>query len=59
MGVLDRNQCVFVYEDDMWAVKRPYQVVILEDEEVEWVPQDNGFVLRLLIVSITYLHSFS
>jgi hypothetical protein len=57
MGVLDQNQCVFVYEDDMWAIKGPYQVVIMEDEEVEWVVQDNDFVLRLLVISIEYLHS--
>jgi hypothetical protein len=54
MVVLDQNQCVFVYEDDMWAIKGPYQVAILEDEEVEWVVQDHGFVLQLLVVSIEY-----
>ena len=42
----------------MWAIKGPYQVVVSEDEEVEWILQDHSFVLWILIVSIEYLLSY-
>jgi hypothetical protein len=47
---IDKNQRVFVYEDNLWAVKGCFKAAVLDDEEVEWSILQDQFHLRLLIV---------
>jgi hypothetical protein len=47
---LDKNQRVFVYEDNLWAVKGRFEAAMADDEEVEWSVLEDQFYLRLLIV---------
>jgi hypothetical protein len=48
---LELNQRVFVYEDDMWAVKGRYDAAVKEDDEIDWPSFNEQFTLKLLIVS--------
>ena len=47
---LEKNQRVFVYEDNLWAVKGRFEAAIADDDEVEWSILQDQFRLRLLIV---------
>jgi hypothetical protein len=47
---LEQNQCVFVYEDNLWAIKGRYEAVVDENEEVDWSVINHQFVLKLLCV---------
>ncbi len=48
---LEQNQRVFVYEDNLWAVKGRYEAVVEENEEVDWSVLNHQFTLKLLLVS--------
>ena len=48
----EQNQRVFVFEDDLWAVKGRYESVLASNEDVNWSVLENQFILKLLIVSI-------
>ena len=50
--LLEKNQCVFVYEDNTWAVKGRYGTAIAQNDEVAWSLLKQKFMLRLLIVRI-------
>jgi hypothetical protein len=54
----EQNQRVFVYEDDLWAVKGRYEVVIEEDEEAHWSSANHEYTLKLLIVRYTTLFKY-
>jgi len=47
---LEQNQRVFVYEDDLWAVKGRYEVAVEENDEVDWSVLKHQFTLKLLLV---------
>ena len=47
---LEQNQRVFVYEDNLWAVKGRFKAALADDDDVEWSTLQNQFCLRLLIV---------
>ena len=47
---LERNQRIFVYEDNLWIVKGRYEAAVADDDEVEWSILQDQFRLRLLIV---------
>lgn len=47
---LEQNQRVFVYEDNIWAVKGRYDAAVVDNEEVEWSGLPDQHRLRLLIV---------
>jgi hypothetical protein len=47
---LEQNQRVFVYEDNLWAVKGRFEAALADDDDVEWSTLQNQFRLRLLIV---------
>jgi hypothetical protein len=46
----EKNQWIFVYEDDLWAVKGRYNTAVVDDDSAEWKVINNQFRLRLLIV---------
>ena len=39
----------------MWAIKGPYTVAVTDKDDLEWTAESNTLVLRLLIVSFSYL----
>jgi hypothetical protein len=47
---LEQNQRVFVYEDNLWAVKGRYEAAVLDNDEVEWSVLQDQYRLRLLVV---------
>ena len=47
---LEKNQRVFIYEDNLWAVKGCFEVALADNDDVEWSTSQNHFFLRLLIV---------
>ena len=46
---LEQNQRVFIYEDNLWAVKGHYDAAIFDDE-VEWLVFQDKYLLMLLVV---------
>jgi hypothetical protein len=48
---VEKNQRVFVFEDELWAIKGPYNRALTKDEDIDWDVLENQFILRLLIVS--------
>ena len=49
--VLDHNQRVFVYEDDVWTMKGRYETALEDDEDAVWTYESSQDILRLFIVS--------
>ena len=47
---LERNKRVFVYEDNLWAVKGCYDAAVEDNDDVEWSVLPDHYRLRLLIV---------
>jgi hypothetical protein len=47
---LEQNQRVFVYEDNLWAVKGHFEAALADDDEIMWPVFQDQFCLRLLIV---------
>ena len=57
--LLDFNRRVFVYEDDMWAIKGRYETALEDNESALWTYSNGQDVLQLLIVSkICFLFYF-
>jgi hypothetical protein len=48
---LEQNQRVFVYEDNIWAVKGHFEAALADNDEIVWLVFQDQFLLRLLIVS--------
>jgi hypothetical protein len=48
------NRRVYVWEDDLWAVKGRYQSAVEDDDTVVWDTQDGKLVLRVAMVR--YFH---
>ena len=48
---VEKNQQVFVFEDELWAIKGHYQSVLSSNDDVDWSVLENQFILCLLIVS--------
>lgn len=49
--VLDNNQRVFVYEDDVWTVKGRYETALEDDDDAVWTYENGQDILRFFIVS--------
>ena len=49
--VLDHNQWVFVYEDDVWTMKGRYETALEDDKDAVWTYESSQDILRLFIVS--------
>jgi hypothetical protein len=49
---LEQNQGVFVFEDELWAIKGRYQSALSSNDDIDWSVLENQFVLHLLIVSV-------
>jgi hypothetical protein len=45
---LEQNQRVFVYEDNLWAVKGHYEAAVVDNDEVEWSVLQDQYRLRLI-----------
>ena len=54
MHFLERNQRIFVYEDDLWAVKGWYTTAVENDDNADWKVLDDQFCLKLLIVGVYF-----
>ena len=50
--LLDFNRRVFIYEDDMWAIKGRFETALEDNESVLWTYDNGQDILRLLIVSM-------
>lgn len=59
MHFLERNQRIFVYEDNFWAVKGRYTTAVEDDDNADWKVLDDQFRLRLLIVGVYFYQSFN
>jgi hypothetical protein len=59
MHFLERNQRIFVYEDNFWAVKGRYTTAVEDDDNADWKVLDDQFCLRLLIVGVYFYQSFN
>ena len=55
----DSNQRIFVYEDDVWAVKGRFETALEDDEDAEWSFLDGQDILRVLIVCILFIIHFN
>lgn len=49
--VVEQNRRVFVFEDELWAVKGRYQTALSSNDDIDWSVLENQFILKLLIVS--------
>ena len=47
---LEHNQRIFVFEDNLWAVKGHYETAVVDNDDVDWSIVQDQFRLRLLIV---------
>ena len=47
---LEHNQQIFVFEDNLWAVKGRYETAVVDNDDVDWSIVQDQFRLRLLIV---------
>ena len=55
----EHNSCIYVCEDDMWAVKGCFSQALKDDDPVQWMASsDNKFTLSLLAVSILLQDQF-
>jgi hypothetical protein len=52
---LEKNQHIYIYEDDVWSIKGRYAMAIEQNDKVEWVFHKKGYVLPLRIVCFTTL----
>jgi len=52
---LEQNQQVFVYKEDLLAIKGRYETALADNDEISWSVSINKFILKLLIVSICNL----
>ena len=43
MHFLERNQRIFVYEDNFWAVKGQYTTAVEDDDNADWKVLDDQF----------------
>ena len=50
-NLIDSKASVCVYEDDMWDLKGEFDVALENDEEVIWEFKNDGYILRVLVVS--------
>ena len=48
---LDKNQRVFLYEDDAWTIKGHYETALEDNEDAAWECENEQDLLRFLIVS--------
>jgi hypothetical protein len=55
----ERNQRVFVYEDDFWAIKGRYTTAVEDNDIADWKVLNDQFRLRLLIVGVYSYLSFN
>ena len=53
INFLDKNQCVFLYEDNAWTVKGHYDTALEDNDDATWeYDHESGQdFLRFLIVS--------
>ena len=49
--ILDKNQQVFLYEDDAWTIKGRYETALEDNEDAAWECENEQDLLRFLIVS--------
>jgi hypothetical protein len=49
--LVEFNRRVFVYEEDLWAVKGRFETALENDDDVLWAHDNGQDILRLLIVS--------
>lgn len=49
--VLELNQRVFVYEDEMWDLKGRFETALEDDEDVTWKMDKGEPILQFLILS--------
>ena len=59
MHFLERNQRIFVCEDDLWAVKGQYTTAVEDDNNADWKLLDDQFWLIFLIVGVYFYQSFN
>ena len=46
----DSNQCIFVYKDDMWAVKGRFETALEDDDDAVWTFANGQDILQVLVV---------
>lgn len=46
----DSNQRIFVYEDDMWAVKGRFETALEDDDDAVWTFANGQDILQVLLV---------
>ena len=49
--MVEFNHCVFVYEEDLWAVKGRFETALENNDNVLWMHDNVQDILQLLIVS--------
>ena len=50
----DSNQCIFVYKDDMWAMKGCFETALKDDDNAVWTFVDGQDILWVLVVCIYF-----
>jgi hypothetical protein len=52
----EKNQRIYVFEDDDWFVKGSFNVAAEEDDEVFWTCDNKKYSLAILCVSFFFFH---
>jgi hypothetical protein len=55
--LVDGNRRVYVWDDDVWAVKGRYETALMDDDPVAWDEQGGRLVLRIAAVRHLYYMS--